>query len=148
MSIFPIPRVGAIRSVAISSDRQTLVMVTLENKIIIWDLVTGKQFPLEVSPKPNQSQGNWLGRLLIRQHNTGWKPVPQVKAITISSDGKLLASGSEDQKVRLWKLSNRKLLDTLSGHVSEVTAVAFSWDDQNLASCSRDGEVRIWRLIS
>ncbi|NET58947.1 MAG: protein kinase [Symploca sp. SIO2E6] len=138
----PHSKVGAIRSVAISSNRRTLVMVTLENKIMIRDLLTGKQLPLEVSPKQNQSQGNWLGRLLTREYN------PQVNAIAISADGKFLASGGEDQKVRLWKLSNRKLLDTLSGHVSEVTAIAFSWDNQSLASCSQDGEVRIWRLTS
>ncbi|NEP58647.1 MAG: protein kinase [Symploca sp. SIO2G7] len=144
----PNSRVGAIRSVAISSDRRTLVMVTLENKIIIRDLETGKLDPLEVYPKQNQSQGNWLGRLLTREYNMGWKPVPQINAIAISSDGKLLASGGEDQKVTLWKLRNRKWLDILSDPVSEVTAVAFSWDNQSLASCSRDGEVRIWRLTS
>jgi len=131
-----------------SSDRRTLVMVTLENKIMIRDLAAGRLYPLKASPKPNQSQSNWLGRLLVREHSTGWKPVPQVNAIAISSDGKLLASGGEDQKVKLWKLHDRKLLVPFSGHVSGVTAVAFSWDNQSLASCCRDGEVRIWRLTS
>ncbi|NER97589.1 MAG: protein kinase [Symploca sp. SIO1B1] len=134
--------IGAISSVAISSDRRILVMVTLENKIIIWDLETRRHYPLEVSPKPNQNQGNWLGRLFVREHN------PQINAIAISPNGELLASGGEDQKVTLWKLRNRKRLGTLSGHVSEVTALAFSWDDQSLASCSLNGEVRIWRLTS
>jgi len=136
--------IEAIRSVAISSDRRTLVMVTLENKIMIWHILTNgrRPYPLEVSPKSNQSQGNWLGRLFVREHN------PQINAIAISPNGNFLASGGEDQKVTLWKLRNRKLRDTLSGHVSEVTALAFSWDDQSLASCSQDGNVRIWRLTS
>lgn len=139
----PHSRAMAIRAVAISSDRQTLVIVTLENKITIWNLVTGQLFPLALSPQQNQSKGNWIERLLpIRQRN------PQVNTIAISSDGKFLASGSDDQKVRLWSLKRRKHLRTLSGHVSEVTAVAFSWDDQSIASCSRNGEVRIWRLTS
>ncbi|MBE9004625.1 hypothetical protein IQ259_06135 [Fortiea sp. LEGE XX443] len=66
-----------------------------------------------------------------------------VWGIAFSPDGKLLASGSRDQTVKLWQ-SNGKLLQTLKGHSEAVTSVSFSRDGQSLASSSIDKTVQIW----
>ncbi|MDE0684804.1 MAG: hypothetical protein OXI63_17940, partial [Candidatus Poribacteria bacterium] len=68
-----------------------------------------------------------------------------VTAVAFSSSSKMLASGSADQRVRLWDLTTGKLLHTFSSHTSKISALAFARDDV-LASGSSDGTVFIWDL--
>ena len=63
-------------------------------------------------------------------------------------DGKTLASGSEDGKVRLWDVESRTLKTTLTGHTYIVTDVDFSPDGKTLASSSYDGTVRLWNIAT
>ena len=64
----------------------------------------------------------------------------------LDSDGKstLLASGSDDETVRLWNARTGQVLKRLIGHGGDVNSVAFSPDGQTLASGSRDDTVRLW----
>ncbi|MEH1938540.1 MAG: hypothetical protein V7L14_33520 [Nostoc sp.] len=66
-----------------------------------------------------------------------------VWGVTFSPDGQLLASGSRDQTVKLWR-PDGTLLQTLKGHTDAVTCVSFSPDGQTLASASLDKTVQIW----
>jgi WD40 repeat protein len=68
----------------------------------------------------------------------------EVKAVAVSPDGKLLASGSDDETVKLWDLATGGELHTLAGHVGEVSALAFSPDSKKLVSAGRDQAIKIW----
>ena len=68
-----------------------------------------------------------------------------VTSVAFSPSGKILASGSVDQRVRLWDTTTGKLLHTFSNHTSKISALAFARDDV-LASGSSDGTVFIWNL--
>ena len=78
-----------------------------------------------------------MGRQLVvevnRTHVRIEHPVP-VHSVAFSPDGQILASGSIDNTVRLWLVSDGTLLRTLEGHTGSVLSVAFSPDGQTLAS--------------
>ena len=67
-----------------------------------------------------------------------------INTVAISPGGQLIATGSDDQTICLWKLDTGQLLDTLTGHSGAVKSLAFSPDGQWLASGSADGSVKLW----
>jgi WD40 repeat protein len=73
-----------------------------------------------------------------------------VFSVAFSPDGRILASGSLDQTVRLWDLTDRAhpipLGQPLTGPTNSVLSVAFSPDGHTLASADTDLAVRLWTL--
>ncbi len=71
-----------------------------------------------------------------------------ILGLAFSPDGKLLASGEVDKKVRLWDTATGKQVALLEGHTKQVTAVAFTPDGKTLCSASYDHTVRLWDVAS
>jgi WD40 repeat protein len=67
-----------------------------------------------------------------------------VWSVAFSPDGKTLASGSYDNTIKLWRVSDGRLMKTLTGHGSSVLSVAFSPDGKTLASGSEDNTIKLW----
>ena len=84
------------------------------------------------------AHGCWVPLRTLEYHG-------QVSSVAFSPDGQILASGSSDYTVCLWRVSDGALLRTLEGHADRVSSVAFSPDGQMLASGSVD-TVRLWRV--
>ncbi len=66
-----------------------------------------------------------------------------VNAIAFSPNGIVLASGSDDQTVKLWSLANGKEIRTIDTN-GGVEALAFSPDGKNLATGVSIGELILW----
>ena len=67
-----------------------------------------------------------------------------VLAVAFSPDGKVLATGEKDGRVRLWNVITGKELLTLRGHSNWVNSVA--WNGDTLASGSSDNTVKLWNV--
>jgi WD40 repeat protein len=69
-----------------------------------------------------------------------------VNSVALSPDGRYLASGSDDNTVKLWNLESNDETATLKEHSHYVFCVTFSSDGKSLASGSGDKTVKLWSI--
>jgi len=154
-----------VNSVDFSTDGQFVISGSSvepdTGEIILWNMMTGSKIWSIKEPLTGQvysikfnSDGSRFAYgsqnyIKIREFMTGeliWvrKTNPAVyRSISFSPDGKLLASASLDQIIRLWDTSSGKLVESIKAHLQGVATVAFSPDGKILASAGF-GEIKLW----
>ncbi|XP_010250001.1 PREDICTED: periodic tryptophan protein 2 homolog [Nelumbo nucifera] len=104
--------------------------------------------------------GNWLtfgcaklGQLLVWEWRSESYILKQqghyfdVNCLAYSPDSQLLATGADDNKIKVWTVSSGACFVTFSEHTNAVTAVHFMAGNHCLLSASLDGTVRAWDLF-
>lgn len=112
---------GGINSMLFTTDGK-LVTCSSDRTIKVWDLT-----------------GNAITTL---------KQTKEINSISLSADGKLLASGSADGIIKIWDVVNWGELRLLTTAGKAVFALAFSNDGQLLVSGGTDQSVRLWETRS
>lgn len=67
-----------------------------------------------------------------------------VQCLTFDANDTLLASGSADNTVRLWVVSDAREIQTLKGHAGSIYIVIFLPHPPLPASAAHDSTVRVW----
>ncbi|MGH9800019.1 MAG: WD40 repeat domain-containing protein, partial [Blastocatellia bacterium] len=76
------------------------------------------------------------------------KQAKEINSLSLSADGKLLASGAADGAVKIWDTANWRELRSLPAHNGAVFALAFSNDGKTLASGGADKAVKLWQTAN
>ena len=67
-----------------------------------------------------------------------------IKSISFSHDNQFLVSGSIDKTVRVWSLTDNRLIETFNAHMAGVNKVKFSSSDRYIVSSGYDDKLYIW----
>ncbi|HEY9691784.1 MAG TPA: caspase family protein [Oculatellaceae cyanobacterium] len=100
-------------------------------KVSIWDLK---------SPKSNQSI--YLGQQKDRHKDF-------IFIVRFSPDGKILASASQDGKIKLWRVRDKTLIGNINvnNKPNTIYGLGFNqYDGSIIASTSEDGIIRLWKV--
>ncbi|KAG7412993.1 Vegetative incompatibility protein HET-E-1 [Fusarium oxysporum f. sp. rapae] len=107
--------------------RKSIIRRTFENVIPKW-----------ISNLPKVEE-NWDACLLTLEGH-----IRAVNSVVFSHDSKRVASGSDDETIRIWDAETGECEQELKGHSGMVTSVVFSHDSKKVASGSDDEMIRIW----
>lgn len=161
LKVGPLP---AITALSFSPDGKTLA-VGGYRAVTLWDLPTGKATAtISHLPGPVQSlafrpDGAQLavaggapgttGEVQVFDAKTLAKVGPTleghsdvVMSVAWSTDGKWLATGSQDKTARIWQWPEGKELKVFKDHSDAVTRVAFAPDGKSLYTASMDHNLR------
>ena len=82
----------------------------------------------------------------INEHEIDDAHKESITCVSVSPDGKMIASGSRDKTVRLWNAETETLHKTLKGNRKPILSLTFSHDGSSIASTSEDKTVRVWNV--
>ena len=80
-------------------------------------------------------------------HKTMKGHTSTVSAIAVSADGKMVASGSYDNTIRLWDAQTGKEKVRLTGNLTNTRALQFTPDGKSLVSAHSNRVLYIWNLV-
>lgn len=106
---------------AFSPDDQVLVS-TGTRGTDVWDAASGRLM------RHVPTTASWIG-----------SPV-------FSTDGRLLATVSADQRIEIWDAHSWEPVATMRGHDFEVWAVLFTPEGSQLVTGSKDNSIRVWEV--
>ncbi len=129
-------------SIALSPDGKMLALGNMDGTIKLRDVESGK----EIRTFAGHPYTTYIQKDITNTQSQKFRRSSIVWSLAFSPDGKTIASGSDDNAIKIWNTESGKELRTLTGHSDLVRSVAFSPDGKSLASGSDDRTVRVWNM--
>jgi WD40 repeat protein len=105
--------------------RETFAGITMAGDIILWNAKNGEE-------------------IATRHEKTG--DCCFDRTLAISRDGRVIATGTQDGRIRLWDVSQLLLRATINAHSGAVNDLAFTRDGAALVSAGDDGTLALWDI--
>ncbi len=121
---------GSVRSIAFAPAGDVIALGFARKKLLLVDAATGRE----------------VAQLEEQPADAPAAPRVRYTRVAFSPDGKLLASASYDDDIRIYDVEHRALVKTLRGRKDRILAFAFSPDQTQLMSCSAGKPAVIWEL--
>jgi len=113
-------------------DQRRIITCSSDGSLRLWNLESGVQ----------------IGNDWRDDDGGGDRIDAEVWTIALSPNGKTVASGSRDGKVRLWDVEMKKVVAKWSGHTRRTRSLCWSVDGERVVSGSEDGTIRVWDVQS
>ncbi|MDE0634261.1 MAG: hypothetical protein OXI43_00210 [Candidatus Poribacteria bacterium] len=129
---------------AFSPDGKTLANSSKDNIVRLWDVKS----IISDSLIGRIRRGIFGNQLRDSKGHTD-----KIQVVAFSPNGRILASGSDDQTICLWNVRTRKLKTTLNytddfGSRAKLNSLEFSPDGKILASGNSDGVIDLWDAVT
>jgi WD40 repeat protein len=151
-----------------NSDRYKLISTGVDKTVKIWQVFTRDRnqaeeiYSIAISPKNPDTFAAAIGdangdskiKIWRNNHDNTQKLIhtllghqATISQIKYSPDGKIIASASWDQTIKLWNAQTGELINTLKGYQDGINSIVFSPDSQTLISTGEDKTIKIWNLV-
>ncbi len=163
---------GPVSDLLFSTDSEELIsrvsVDTTTTRITVWDVATGRQIRTSTGPARPETRIRWGTTIIpdstrgvvvgsdgvpvVRDFETGKDLArltghfARVTAVTVSPDGRWIATGSADGLIRVWDAETARPVDDQRGHSAAVCGLDVSPDGRLAATIGADGTVRVWDL--
>jgi WD40 repeat protein/uncharacterized caspase-like protein len=152
----------------INSDRYKLISTGVDKTVKIWQVFNRDRnqaeeiYSVAISPKNPDTFAAAIGDVngdskikIWRNNHDGTQKLihtllghqATISQIKYSPDGKIIASASWDQTIKLWQAQTGELINTLKGDQDGINSIVFSPDSQTLISAGEDKTIKIWNLV-
>jgi len=161
----------SVTSIYVSKDKKLLFAGYADNKIIQYNLSTGEIIHIFEGPYNLGSENRVLNILLSPDEKvlittTGpeiylWnmadgslikkmkKHIGTIEVIKVTSDGKLIVTGSATGTIDIWNLINKKLIYTLKGHNDWIESLDITPDNNILITADKYyKKIILWNLLN
>lgn len=114
---------SSITAETMTPNKEKIILADDENSILVWDVVHKRKIA------KFQGHTDYISHLIATSTN-------------------IVISAGSDKTIKLWSITDKKLIDSLETHLAPVNAIAISKNEEFLLSTSSKTGIILWDLIT